>query len=255
MKRGKEHLQFWAMMGMELSWRYAWANFLMTSNLHRPFPFPEAVVTFALAAATTFLSKGRGWRVIYILSSQVFGFILVGLRIVYLFNSWPSQREGKPFGPVLVSILRFLFMGRAVRPEPSSSTAEGGMGELMTPRESSWGTELFEKILTWVFGSLLGLTLVIISCGALFFLVRWLLSRTASGSGGERPWHFFSLWLGRCRALLASLWAWMTYRRNRVAAIQLFAALRTWRRRSRLPHALSETPTGYGLRLKKGFHL
>jgi len=41
--------------GMELSWRFAWATFFTTSILHHPFPFPEAVGTFVLAAALTSL--------------------------------------------------------------------------------------------------------------------------------------------------------------------------------------------------------
>ncbi len=88
MKRGKGALLFLVIVGMELSWRYAWANFLTTSILSQIFPFPEAIGTFALASVLTLLSKGKGWRVVYILSIQLFGFILATLRIVYAFNTW-----------------------------------------------------------------------------------------------------------------------------------------------------------------------
>ncbi|MGQ9645769.1 MAG: DUF4129 domain-containing protein [Thermodesulfobacteriota bacterium] len=410
MKRERRALRFLTMMGMELSWRYAWANFLTTSILHRFFPFPEAIVTFALAAVVTLLSRGRGWRIITILMTQVFGFILASLRMVYLFNSWyhpmlseasfteffktptgslewfhlilllflvlifwvggvtfvkrpkvyaafcsrfdlgiaafallfltkfialykggvriddplsqlfffpffifsllgiGSARGGatspknflpgyqgigvilsftgvvllfgvslvlfflpyltlaaetgygvmktaaKPFGPVLVSILRFIFMGRSVRPEPSSGAAEEGIGELITPGESSWWMELLEKTFTWVFGGLLGFTVLVGSCIALFFLFRWLLSKTPSSRGGQTPWSLISLWLERVRIFLVSLRTWIIRRRKGYrAAIQLFKALRIWGRRSGLPHILSETPTEYGLRLKHRF--
>lgn len=72
---------------MELSWLYAWANFLTASMLHRSFPFLEAITTFILAVTVTLCSKGKGWRVIYVLGLQIFGFILSSSIIVYTFNS------------------------------------------------------------------------------------------------------------------------------------------------------------------------
>ncbi|MBI4633568.1 MAG: DUF4129 domain-containing protein [Deltaproteobacteria bacterium] len=77
--------------GMELSWRYAWATFLTTSILHHPFPFPEAVVTFALAAALTSIYHERGWRVILILCIQLLGFIPAAWRVIHVFNSWSGS--------------------------------------------------------------------------------------------------------------------------------------------------------------------
>lgn len=88
MKREKRGFLFLVIGGTELSWLYAWATFLTTAILHHPFPFPEAIGTFALASMLTLLSKGKGWRVVYILGIQVCGFILASLRIVYVFNSW-----------------------------------------------------------------------------------------------------------------------------------------------------------------------
>ena len=34
--------------GMDLSWLYAWTTFVTVSVLHRSFPYPEAVGSFAL---------------------------------------------------------------------------------------------------------------------------------------------------------------------------------------------------------------
>jgi hypothetical protein len=87
MKKEKRVLLFLIIVGMELSWCYAWANFLTISVLHKPFPFPEAICTFVLAAGLTIFSKGKGWRIISILGIQVLGFILASLRIVYAFNT------------------------------------------------------------------------------------------------------------------------------------------------------------------------
>jgi hypothetical protein len=410
MKRGNGALLFFATAGMELNWRYAWATFLTTSILHQAFPFPEAIATFALAAAITLLSKGKGWRVVYIAGIQVFGFMLAALRMVHVLNSWShfivsqtwlieffntpksplewltlilllfltlmfwaggvtfarrsmtysnlcsrfdlgiaafallfltkflvlykggikiedplsqlffipflifsllsiglvrsqttSPRDflpgyqgigvilsfttvvllfgtglvlfflpyltlaadkgygilktaAKPLGPVFVAILRFIFMGGAIRPEPVSGPTEGGAGEFITPTESSWWMEFFGKILVWIFGSLLGVILIIVCCVALFYLFRWLLSRTPVSQRRQTTGHLISLWLERLRILLASCWTWIIRRvKGYEGAVQLYTALRIWGRHSGLPHLLSETPIEYGLRLKHRF--
>jgi len=410
MKKGKGALLFFTTAGMELSWRYAWATFLTTAILNQLFPFPEAIAAFALAAAITLLSKGKGWRVVYIAGIQALGFILAELRIVYSFNSWSypflSQAwfieffntprnplewvtlifvlflalifwaggvtfarrsitysnlcsrfdlglaaffllflakfillfkggikiEGpiypllifpffvfsllaigmirnrsagprdflpgyqgigvilsftvviflfgtglvlfflpyltlaadagygilktaaKPLGPVFVTILRFIFMRGAIRPEPSSGPTKGGAGELITPARTSWWTELLEKILVWVFGGILGLIVLIISGVTLFFLFRWLLSRTPILQRRHGTWYPILLWIEGLRAFLLSCWKWMTRRvKGYKGAVQLYTALRMWGRHSGVPHFLSETPLEYGLRLKNRF--
>jgi hypothetical protein len=397
---------------MELSWRYAWANFLTISILHRPFPFPEAIAIFVLATAITLLSKGKGWRIVYRAGIQVLGLLLAASRMVYLFNSssssflsetwlieffnaskspvewlaliivlfltltfWaggitlarrstaystlcsrfdlgiaafallfltkflvlykggikiedslsqllffpffifsllgiglvrsqttspkgflPGYRgigvilsftvvvvlfgtalvlfflpylmlaaEGgysviktaaKPLGPVFVSILRFIFARGTIRPEPSSGSTEGGAGEFIAPAESSWWMELLEEILAWVFGGILGLTVLIVSCVALFYLFRWLLSRTPTSPRRQTTRHLISLWLERLRILLTSCWSWIIRRvKGYKGAAQLYTALRIWGRHSGLPHLVSETPLEYGLRLKTRFPL
>jgi len=410
MKRGKGALLFFTTAGMELSWRYAWATFLTTSILNQLFPFPEAIATFALAAAITLLSKGKGWRVVYIAGIQTFGFILAALRIVYTFNSWSCpflsqawfieffntprnplewltlilvlflalifwvggvtfarrsmtysnlcsrfdlglaaffllflakfilllkggikiegpiypllifpffvfsllaigmirnrsagprdflpgyqgigvilsftvviflfgtglvlfflpyltlaadagygilRAAAEPLGPVFVSILRFMFMHGAIRPEPSSGPSKGGAEDLITPAESSGWMELLEKILVWIFGSLMGLILIVASCIALFYLFRWLLSRTPVPQTRQGSWHSFLSWLYGLRAFLISSWRRLARKaKGYKGAAQLYTALRIWGRHSGLPHLLSETPLEYGLRLKNRF--
>ncbi len=118
----KEHkpLLLLAVAGMELSWRYAWATFLTLLILHHPFPLPEAVVSFALAAALTSVYHERGWRVITILGLQAVGFVPVAWRIVHIFNSWSGpflSRAYRSYGRVFdsgfpiewVTVLLFLF--------------------------------------------------------------------------------------------------------------------------------------------------
>ena len=410
MKKEKGALLFLIIVGMELSWRYAWANFLTTSILHQPFPFPEAIGTFALAAGLTLFSKGKGWRIVYILSIQVFGLILAALRIVYAFNtssySFLSQTwlieffntprsplewlnlililfltlmlwvggitlarrstaystlssrfdlglaaffllfltkllllvkggikiedpislfflfpffvfsllaiglvrnrsttpkdflpgyqgigvilsftvvvvlfgtglvlfflpyltlaaetgygilktAAKPLGPILVSVLRFIFLHGTIRPENPSPPAKGSIGDLVSPGESSWWTELLEKILAWVFGGLFALIALIIAGLALFFLFRWLLSRTPVSQRKQSTWFSILLWAERLRVFLLSCWTGIIRRvKGYKGAVQFYTALLSWGRHSGLPHFLSETPTEYGFRLKNRF--
>ena len=412
MKREKGVFLFLVIGAMELSWRYAWANFLTTSILSQLFPFPEAIGTFALAAALTLFSKGKGWRVVYILSIQVFGFILAALRIVYVFNTWSYSflnhtwliefyntprsplewlylilvlflivmfwvggitlarrstaystlcsrfdlgivaffllflikflvlvKEGikiddpvsqlfffpffifgllaiglvrnqsttprdflpgykgigvilsfavvvglfgtglvlfflpyltlaaemgygiiktaaKPLGPILVSILRFIFMHGAIRSEKPSTPTKGSIGDWGSPVESSWWIELLEKIFAWVFGGLFGLIVTIVLGIAVFYLLRWLFSRTSIHQRRQGSWYLISLWTERLRVFLLSCWRGIGRRVKRYkSAIQLYAALLSWGRHSGLPHFLSETPKEYGSRLKNRFPL
>jgi hypothetical protein len=86
MSKDRGALLFLAHVGMELSWLYAWATFLMTAIVQRPFPLPAAIGTFILAAALSRVIRGMGLRVISILGLQLMGFLLAASRIVYTFN-------------------------------------------------------------------------------------------------------------------------------------------------------------------------
>jgi hypothetical protein len=410
MKREKGAFLFLVIGGMELSWLYAWATFLTTSILNRSFPFSEAIGTFVLAAALTLLSNGKGWRIVYIMITQVFGFALAALRIVYVFNSWSysflsqtwlieffntprgplewfdlilvlflalmlwvagvtlarrstaystlcsrfdlgiaafallfltkflllvkggiqiqdpisqlflfpffvfgllaiglvrnrssTQRDflpgyqgigmilsftvvvvlfgtglvlfflpyltlaaetgygilktaAKPLGPILVNVLRFIFLHGSLQPEKPFPPTKGSIRDFAPPTESSWWIELLEKIVAWVFGGLLGL-IVLIICGlTLFFLFRWLFSRTPLVQRRQGTRHPILWWIERLRVFLLSRWKWMIRRvKGHKGAVQLFTAVLSWGRHSGLPHFLSETPMEYGLRLKKQF--
>jgi hypothetical protein len=85
-KKDRGALLFLAHGARELSWRYAWATFLTTSIVHRPFPLPEAIGTFFLAATLSLVVRGIGLRVVTVLGIHILGFLLAASRIVYTFN-------------------------------------------------------------------------------------------------------------------------------------------------------------------------
>jgi hypothetical protein len=164
------------------------------------------------------------------------------------------KTAAKPLGPILVNVLRFIFLHGSLQPEKPSSPTNRNIGDFGPPTERSWWIELLEKILAWVFGGLLGLVLLIICGLALFFLFRWLLSRTPVTQRRQGTGYPIFWWIERLGAFLLSCWEWMIRRgRGHKGAVQLFTALLSWGRHSGLPHFLSETPREYGLRLKHRF--
>ena len=410
MKSRRGGLLFLAGGGMELSWLYAWATFIMISAFHRPFPLPEAIGTFALAALLTIVVQGRGWWVILILGLQVVGFLLAASRIVHVFSYWSypffsqtwlmeffmrprdplewfilcvilffallfwvggvtlarrstayltictrfdlgvaafaclllikflllvrggikvqdpmvellllpffvfsllaiglfrnrssAQRDflsgyqgigvilsftvvvlafgaglvllflpyltlaaemgygilkrgAEPLGPILVTILRFLFFHSRIRPEAASTSFGADEAEFASSAESSWWMDLLGKIFGWGLLGLGGL-IALILCGlGAWYLFRWLLSRIPTGERGKGQWDLILLWAVRLRAMLLLVWGKILGRvkgyRN---AVQLYAALLGWGRYSGMPHFLSETPAEYGLRLRHRF--
>jgi len=410
MKSQRRDLLFLAGAGMELSWLYAWATFIMVSILHRPFPLPEAIGTFALATVLTLVVRGRGWRVILILGLQVFGFLLATSRIVHVFfyrphpffgqwwllecfrqpkdplgwfilviilffallfwvggvtlarrsvayitvctrfdlgvaaffcllltkflllvrggidiqdpttelllfpffvfsllaigmarNRSSAQRDflsgyqgigvivsftvvvlafgaglvllflpylslaadmgygvlksaAAPLGPILVSIIRFLFIHSRSRPGTASPSSSGGEAEFVSSTDSSWWTELFEKVFSWGFLGL-GVLIALILCGlGMWYLFRWLFSRTTKSRKTQIQWSLISLWAALLWSALLHFWDKIVRRvKGYRSAVQLYSALLNWGRHSGLPNFLSETPTEYGVRLRHQF--
>ena len=71
--------------GMEFSWLYAWAAFIMLLFVQRPFPLFEACGSFALASALTVWSRGRSLRIVQVLVLQLCGFLLTASLTVHNF--------------------------------------------------------------------------------------------------------------------------------------------------------------------------
>jgi hypothetical protein len=76
---------------MELCWIYAWAAFLTGAFFKKPFPLPEVMIPFFLAAALTVISKGRGWRILTLLTIHAGGLLpgAFGALHHFLYGSHP----------------------------------------------------------------------------------------------------------------------------------------------------------------------
>ncbi len=84
MRSERDSLLLLSAGAMELVWFYAWATFICIPLLHRPFPLPEAMGIFVLAALLTLVVRGRGWRVILILGLHLSGLLLVASKIIHI---------------------------------------------------------------------------------------------------------------------------------------------------------------------------
>jgi hypothetical protein len=72
--------------GMELAWRFAWANTLTLLILASGYPPVSAVLAYFSAAGLTRWGSGRGWRVLTLVLLHILGFTLVSLHLIYHFH-------------------------------------------------------------------------------------------------------------------------------------------------------------------------
>lgn len=411
MKEERPFYLFFFTAGLELSWIHAWSNYLWLSFLHRSSPFPELLITFLLAWGLTRFSIGKGWRVIKILGLHIFGFILVGLRFIYVFEHpdhsflsinwlieslhtsrsalewmallfvlfWPfflwmrginlarrsltylavtsrfdlglaaffvlfltkllvwvkggikieeqvslsmlfsffifgllaiamsrNQTEeekeflprfqniglilsftflmigvtagiilffrpylnmaaevtysgikiiAKPVGSILLTILQFIFLRGIHRSEEMGiQEKDGGQSLPPSSSEQSWWVELLEKVLSWGLLALLVLIGTLALGVGIFYLFRFLFSKTPALQKKKKPWSFDLIGLNKLKAFLLSLWRKiLLYHRRKKNATQFFISLLNWGNRSGLQYSIYETPLEYGSRLKKQF--
>ena len=88
MKGKREGLLVLSAAGMELTWLYTWAAFLMTSLFHRPFPLPEVLGTFTLSAFLASFIRGRGFRIIWIIGLHLLGVLLTVFWLIHAVNNY-----------------------------------------------------------------------------------------------------------------------------------------------------------------------
>jgi hypothetical protein len=73
--------------GMELSWLYAAATFVMTAAFSRPFPFVEGAAASGLAMVLTLLTRSTGLRIIQKIGIHLMGFAIASLRLIYVYEN------------------------------------------------------------------------------------------------------------------------------------------------------------------------
>jgi hypothetical protein len=211
-------------------------------------------------AAKTFLPGYRGagviasfFAIVLLGTGGLLLFFLPGLTAAAQVGYQALAIAGKPIGSVLVTILRFIFGARSNRPVEAAAAPDQPIDwSKITPETHSWWMELLEKILSWGIGGLLLFALLLVLAFALFYAVKWLLSRTAKSEGQRAPSRlapFTALWAfvcSVCRKIMRGIRGYET-------AAELYGALLGWARRSGFPHDRRETPLEFGTRLNALF--
>jgi len=157
-----------------------------------------------------------------------------------------------PIGSLLLKILRFIFGGKL---GPSRALPERKQASMPEPGLTPQGpTPWWLELLGYGLLVLVGVLFLIIVGVALYYLYRWLISRTPVSRENQSPLYLISLFFERLQHLLRSFWRALLLKVTGCTnAVQLYAALIRWGRHSGLHHIPSETPAEYGLRLKHRF--
>jgi hypothetical protein len=182
-------------------------------------------------------------------------FFLPSLSLVAESGYGILKIAAKPLGYIFVQVIRFLYMGKAIRFENPSPSPQKGMEDLNPPAEEGWWPEFIEKIVSWGLWIALGLILLLVFSLAMYYLLRWLFSKTpASPKKRESLWFWILSWVKRFRDFLLSLpKRKISTQQGYKGAIWIYRTLLSWGHHSGLPHFLSETPNEYGQRLSYQF--
>jgi len=134
-----------------------------------------------------------------------------------------------------------------MRDGPSGSSGSS-IGSYFQSDNAQW-VEVVSKVLAWLFGTFLGLTMLVVTAVAVFYVVRWLFSRTARDHSDvkrrslsdlvRRFWGLITLFAGKARRFLGG---------NSTAA-DFYRALTIWSRRSGVQPEPNETPSEFSCRL------
>jgi hypothetical protein len=164
------------------------------------------------------------------------------------------QGAAEPIGPIIAAVFRFLYLPRMTQSGNETKPPGGAEESSGAAVQTAWWGEWVERILTWGFLALLVVLFLLLAGIIVFYLVRWLLSRTETqprraGQGGS-----LSSWAQRMVAFLLAFWDQCASMLGSLSGpAQLYGSLQVWGRRSGIARMLSETPTEYGWRLQGRF--
>ena len=236
------------------------------SSLLLVYPFfILSLLSIGMARIETHFSKGflPGYHGIGIMASFVAAVVLTaGTCILFFLPGLTVAAEagyrvvrggsGLLF-PLIVGVVRFMFMGRSPRPEPTGvSPKERALDWFGS--SGNWWTELIEKVLVWGIKGFLLLFVLFMAGFVVFWVIKWLFSRTALIKKEERQTDDGLPWWTRLWAALVLFWR-KTLRSigGYGRAVEIYDALLSWGRHSGIYRSISETPLEFAGRLSRCF--
>jgi hypothetical protein len=183
------------------------------------------------------------------------GAILTALFLPYLAQVADSahgvlKETTEPMGPVIVSLIRFLFSMGKYRREMVSGFDGGSMGERLYP-DGEFG---LAQGLGWFLLAVVGL-ITLWLCGHLIhFLVRRLMKKERRDKPGQSLMALLSGLLSIIGAVFRLAMSGMCFLVRRIdSTATIYAGMLRWGRRSGMPAKACETPLEYGNRLTHVF--
>ena len=183
------------------------------------------------------------------------GAILTALFLPYLAQVADSahgvlRETTEPMGPVIISIIRFLFSMGKYRREMGSQTSSGSIGERLYP-DGEFG---LAQGLGWFLLAVVGL-ITLWLCGHLIrFLVDRLMKKERRDKPGQSLMALLSRLLSIIGAVFQPVWSGLCFLVKRIdSAATIYAGMLRWGRRSGMPAKSCETPLEYGDRLMHVF--
>ncbi|HVN96021.1 MAG TPA: DUF4129 domain-containing protein [Syntrophorhabdaceae bacterium] len=205
-------------------------------------PGYRGVGTMAGFIAAIFLSAGS---LALFFVPVLKGAATVGYRALHTGARWMV--------PGIETVLRFVFGARNVRPEPAGSSLKGMVADRLLGSDT-WWMRLLDKILAWGIRGLAVALLVFLCAMLIYYLVKWLFSRTSYGlkkmraTGENIPWYV-RLW----RIVIFLYRSILQRVRGYDRASEVFQALLRWADHSGIHRGIQETPLEFGSRLNGYF--
>jgi hypothetical protein len=178
-------------------------------------------------------------------------FFLPVLNRIALFGYTVASSGGRFSEPWIVGILRFLFGPRNILPDPPGPTSPKGSSLDYTSSPITALGRAIEAILGWgLTGLFILLCTFAVGC-MLFFLLRWLLSRTATDKNSAYIASHNRSWLSWLRRVIYGLMQLISlYFKGPKNSRDIYLALIKWAKRSGIsPHSW-DTPIEFSKRLK-----
>lgn len=212
-------------------------------------------------AEKAFLAGYRGFSIILGFATAVVfsGAALILLTFPYLTHLADSthgviKETTAPLGPIIVSILRFIFGKTKFGIETGSHGTTDTSAEIFLPAPTGSWEESILEVLSWGLVGIVGLMAIGVCAYLINFLVRWLLRRSSPNEFyPPLPDPLFK-WLSKLKMIFQTVWNRVSSLFGRAdSAALVYAGTRRWGRRSGQPPIPSETPTEYGNRLSSCF--
>lgn len=183
------------------------------------------------------------------------GAIVIAFFLPYLAQLADSahlalKKSAEPMGPVLVSIIRFLFsMGRYRQEMGGQIFSESGADRLYRDGGFGWAQGI-----GWFIVAVIGLITLWLCSYLIRLLVRWFRNRNRPDRALEPQMNLLARLLAMIGAIFQLACSGLLFLIKRIdSAAAIYTRMLRWGRRSGLPASASETPLEYGRRLMQRF--